>query len=85
MENTLAAQQWGSGGLRSAKLFLYAAIILVIAEFIGSFTFKVGPGKVVLLPMIWALLLGAALGLVSDRWSGVARLDVTGAFPVFWI
>jgi hypothetical protein len=80
MENTLAAQQWGSGGLRSAKLFLYAAIILVIAEFIGSFTFKVGPGKVVLLPMIWALLLGAALGLASDRWSGVARLDVKTQF-----
>jgi hypothetical protein len=80
MENTLAAQQWGSGGLRSAKLFLYAAIILVTAEFIGSFTFKVGPGKVVLLPMIWALLLGAALGLASDRWSGVARLDVKTQF-----
>ena len=80
MENTLAAQQWGSSGLRSAKLFLYAAIILVIAEFIGSFTFKVGPGKVVLLPMIWALLLGAALGLASDRWSGVARLDVKTQF-----
>jgi hypothetical protein len=80
MENALAAQQWGSGGLRSAKLFLYAAIILVIAEFIGSFTFKVGPGKVVLLPMIWALLLGAALGLASDRWSGVARLDVKTQF-----
>ena len=47
MESTLAAQQRGSGagsgGLRSAKLFLYAAIILLIAEFIGSFTFKVGP------------------------------------------
>jgi hypothetical protein len=60
MENTVAAQQSGSDGLRGAKLFLYAAIILLIAEFIGSFTFKAGPGKVVLLPMIWALLLGGA-------------------------
>jgi len=80
MESTLAAQQRGSDGLRSAKLFFYAAIILVIAEFIGSFTFKVGPGKVVLLPMIWALLLGAALGLASERWSGAARLDVKTQF-----
>lgn len=80
MDSTLAAQQQGSGGLRSAKLFLYAAIILLIAEFIGSFTFKVGPGKVVLLPMIWALLLGAALGLASERWSGGARLDVKTQF-----
>ncbi|OXC74085.1 DUF3100 domain-containing protein [Caballeronia sordidicola] len=84
MESTLAAQQRGSGagsgGLRSAKLFLYAAIILLIAEFIGSFTFKVGPGKVVLLPMIWALLLGAAVGLASERWRSAARLDVKTQF-----
>jgi len=84
MDSTLAAQQRGSGagsgGLRSAKLFLYAAIILLIAEFIGSFTFKVGPGKVVLLPMIWALLLGAAVGLASERWRSAARLDVKTQF-----
>ncbi|MFT4438321.1 DUF3100 domain-containing protein [Caballeronia sp. 15715] len=80
MENTLAAQQSGSDGLRGAKLFLYAAIILLIAEFIGSFTFKVGPGKVVLLPMIWALLLGGALGLASERWKSSARLDVKTQF-----
>ena len=80
MENTLAAQQSGSDGLRGAKLFLYAAIILLIAEFIGSFTFKVGPGKVVLLPMIWALLLGGALGLASERWRSAARLDVKTQF-----
>jgi hypothetical protein len=80
MENTLAAQHSGSDGLRGAKLFLYAAIILLIAEFIGSFTFKVGPGKVVLLPMIWALLLGGALGLASERWRSSARLDVKTQF-----
>lgn len=80
MQSTMAAQQWGSGGMRSAKLFFYAAVILLIAEFIGSFTFKIGPGKVVLLPMIWALLLGAALGVASDRWGGIARLDVKTQF-----
>jgi hypothetical protein len=80
MENTLSAGRWESGGLRTAKLFFYAAVILVIAEFIGSFTFKIGPGKVILLPMIWALLLGAALGLASDRWKSGARLDVRSQF-----
>jgi Protein of unknown function (DUF3100) len=80
MASTSAVQQRGDDGLRSAKLFFYAAIILLIAEFIGSFTFKVGPGKVVLLPMIWALLLGAALGLASGRWGGVTRLDVKTQF-----
>lgn len=80
MEHTLTTQSTGSDGMRSAKLFLYAAVILLIAEFIGSFSFKVGPGKVVLLPMIWALLLGAALGLASDRWKSAARLDVRTQF-----
>lgn len=80
MESTLYAKQWGDGGLRGAKLFLYAGAIILIAEFIGSFAFKIGPGKVVLLPMIWALLLGAALGLASSRWRGVAGLDVKTQF-----
>lgn len=80
MEHTLTSPHTESNGIRSAKLFLYAAVILLIAEFIGSFTFKVGPGKVVLLPMIWALLLGAALGLASDRWRNAARLDVKTQF-----
>jgi hypothetical protein len=80
MENTLSAEHGESSGMRTAKLFFYAAVILVIAEFIGSFTFKIGPGKVILLPMIWALLLGAALGLASDRWKSGARLDVRSQF-----
>ncbi|WP_341313582.1 DUF3100 domain-containing protein [Paraburkholderia sp. IMGN_8] len=80
MEHTLTSPRTESNGIRSAKLFLYAAVILLIAEFIGSFTFKVGPGKVVLLPMIWALLLGAALGLTSDRWRSAARLDAKTQF-----
>lgn len=80
MDNTLSAARWGDAGPRGAKLFLYAAVIIVIAEFMGSFAFKIGPGQVVLLPMIWALLMGAALGLASDRWGGAARLDVKTQF-----
>ncbi|MFM0229637.1 DUF3100 domain-containing protein [Paraburkholderia sediminicola] len=80
MEHTLTSQHENSGGMKSAKLFLYASAIVLVAEFIGSFTFKVGPGKVVLLPMIWALLLGAALGLASERWKSPARLDVGTQF-----
>lgn len=80
MDNTLSAARWGDAGPRGAKLFLYAAVIIVIAEFMGSCAFKIGPGQVVLLPMIWALLMGAALGLASDRWGGAARLDVKTQF-----
>ncbi|RKF49419.1 DUF3100 domain-containing protein [Paraburkholderia fungorum] len=80
MAHTLYAERSGDSGMRTTKLFFYAAVILLVAELIGSFTFKIGPGKVVLLPMIWALLMGAALGLASGRWGGVARLDVKTQF-----
>jgi hypothetical protein len=60
---------------RFAKLFLFALAIMVIAEFIGALSFNVGPGKVVLLPMIWALLIGASLGLAKNRVPGMLRIE----------
>ncbi|WP_415913617.1 DUF3100 domain-containing protein [Paraburkholderia sp. J63] len=76
MEHTMMTESTGSHGFTGAKLLVYAAAILVVAEFIGSFTFSVGPGKVVLLPMIWALLMGGALGLFSGRRKSDLRLDI---------
>ncbi|MCY0387115.1 DUF3100 domain-containing protein [Robbsia sp. Bb-Pol-6] len=70
---TLPASE--ADGPSIAKLCFYAALILVIAQSIGALAFKVGPGKVVLLPMVWALLLGGVLGLASGRWHNRARLD----------
>lgn len=48
----------------SEKLKLLAGllIVVVIAEMIGSHAFKLGPGKVVLLPMLWALLMSTLWG-----------------------
>ncbi|AOJ26998.1 DUF3100 domain-containing protein [Burkholderia seminalis] len=80
MEHALGIERRELGGAATAKVLLYAAGILLIAEWIGSFTFKLGPGKVVLLPMIWALLLGAAVGLASARWNSSARLSVPDQF-----
>ncbi|WP_322095452.1 DUF3100 domain-containing protein [Paraburkholderia bannensis] len=77
---SIAIGSSGSNGARATKLFAFAVVIIVIAELIGSFTFKIGPGKVVLLPMIWALLLGAALGIFSARSKSVLRLDVPTQF-----
>ncbi|MEI7428941.1 MAG: DUF3100 domain-containing protein [Betaproteobacteria bacterium] len=65
----------GNDSFRFAKLSIFALVILVIAEFIGSVTFNVGPGKVVLLPMIWALLIGATLGLMKNRMPGPLRIE----------
>ncbi|WP_175804488.1 DUF3100 domain-containing protein [Burkholderia ambifaria] len=80
MEHALGIERRELGGAATAKVLLYAAGILLVAEWIGSFTFKLGPGKVVLLPMIWALLLGAAVGLASARWNSSARLSVPDQF-----
>ena len=48
------------------RLFVFGLVIAVIAEFIGPFTFTVGPGKIVMLPMVWALLIGAAIGMAVN-------------------
>src|SRR5450830_1150010 len=65
----------GNVGFRFAKLYLFATIIVIIAELIGSFTFSIGPGKVVLLPMIWALLIGAVLGLAKKFLPALLRVE----------
>lgn len=62
------------------KLYALALAIVVIASFIGPFSFKVGPGQVVLLPMVWAILMGAALGLASKRLPSALKLDTALQF-----
>ena len=78
--NSIAMHSSDGQGMRTAKLLVFAAGVILLAELIGSFTFKIGPGKVVLLPMIWALLLGAAIGVASARSNSAARLDVKTQF-----
>lgn len=50
-----------------ARLWIIAFAVVLVAELIGSFSISVGPAKVVLMPLLWALLIGAAMGLVSHR------------------
>lgn len=59
----------------TVKLYIWAAIILIVAELIGGVSVPLGPGKVVLLPMVWALLLGAVIGLASRRLPGTIGID----------
>src|SRR5262245_2400876 len=51
----------------SARLYIMAFLIVLAAEFIGIVNFSVGPGKIVLLPMLWALVIGAVWSLAADR------------------
>jgi len=71
-------------GFHFAKLYFFA-LIMSLAELIGSATFNVGPGKVVLLPMIWALLIGAALGLLKERLPAPLRIDTSLQFSAAMI
>lgn len=50
-----------------ARLYAAAFAIVLIAEYIGNVAIPMGPAKIVLLPLLWALLMGAALGLAAKR------------------
>lgn len=67
-------------GIRIAKVVCLSVVIMVAAELIGSVTFNVGPGKVVMLPMVWALLIGAAVGMAKDRLPWGLSLDTAAQF-----
>ncbi|GHE53743.1 hypothetical protein GCM10019059_11090 [Camelimonas fluminis] len=45
------------------KIFIAVLIVVALAETIGVVKFKLGPGVVLLQPMVWALLLAAAWGV----------------------
>jgi len=59
------------------RLRLLAAVLLVVlvAEMVGSKTFEVGPGKIVLQPMLWAIFIGALLAACVRRAPAAISLD----------
>lgn len=60
-----------TGKLRLAVVTL---VVVAIAETIGAVQFKLGPGKVVLMPMLWALLMAAAWGIASKSVPQATRI-----------
>jgi hypothetical protein len=71
----LAPQPSGTSVPGKFKLVAVALVVVAVAELIGAAQFKLGPGKVVLLPMLWALLLAAAWGIAARRTPSLARID----------
>lgn len=49
------------------QVFALALVIAALSEWLGPLPIELGVGKVVLLPMIWALLIGLVLGLLAKR------------------
>ncbi|MFO1135135.1 MAG: DUF3100 domain-containing protein [Rhodoblastus sp.] len=57
------------------SLFVVTLIVVALAEQIGIARFKLGPGQVILQPMVWALLLAAACGLAWRRLPALASIS----------
>ncbi len=61
----------------SSRIRMLVAILLVVlvSEAIGSATFAVGPGKIVLQPMLWAIFIGAVVAAVGQRLPSGVGID----------
>jgi hypothetical protein len=61
---------------RLARVFICAAICVLLAELIGAITVPIGGSyKVVLLPLLWALLIGAIWGLAKPILPDMVGVD----------
>ncbi len=49
-------------GIKNIKIHIVVLILVIASEFIGIHSFKIGPGTLVLLPMLYALAAGAVMG-----------------------
>ncbi|KGH08773.1 DUF3100 domain-containing protein [Comamonas thiooxydans] len=58
------------------QVFALALVIAALSEWLGPLPISLGVGKVVLLPMIWALLIGLVLGLLRKRMPGPLQLSL---------
>ncbi|SEO72743.1 Protein of unknown function [Methylobacterium sp. ap11] len=58
-------------------LFLLALVVVTLAELIGNVSIPLGHGKIILLPLLWALLMGGGLGLAAPRLPPALRLPVS--------
>ncbi len=61
--------------LEKAKLFGAVLLVVAVAEMIGAARFKLGPGQVIMLPMVWALLIAAAIGIAHNHLPEPVRIS----------
>ncbi|WP_035687275.1 DUF3100 domain-containing protein [Bradyrhizobium sp. Cp5.3] len=58
-----------------ARVFVLALLVVSAAELIGSFTIQAGPGPIILLPLLWALLLGCAISLARGHLPNALKME----------
>lgn len=77
MEEALAAKPSVARWPALTRLFVCAAICVTFAELIGPATIPLGGSyRIVLLPFLWALLIGALWGIVTPRLPTVLKVDI---------
>jgi hypothetical protein len=59
-----------------AKLYVAAFLVVLISELIGKVSFSAGYGKIVLLPLLWAVLVGGAWSFWSYRLPSAVAIGV---------
>lgn len=67
MAQTTTTAKFATTHTEDTRPYVLAFAIVVAAEFIGILNFSVGPGKIVLLPMLWALLIGGVWSM-AESW-----------------
>jgi len=57
----------GQGSLLASKIrvYLLGLLIVVAAESIGTISFPVGPGKILLMPLVWAVMIGGVCSVFA--------------------
>jgi hypothetical protein len=78
--------------LTAWRVHIWTAVLTLIAELIGKISIPIGVGTVVLLPLVWGMLLGGFVSLISRRlpksislssdeqWTSTAILQVAVLF-----
>ena len=61
--------------VRGARLHLWVLAIVLASEAVGNISFSVGFARLVLFPMLYALLVGALVSIASPRMPSAIRID----------
>jgi hypothetical protein len=63
----MKSQESTDGSVMTSKMKLYGLgfLIVLISESIGTISFQVGPGKILLMPLVWAVIIGGCVSAFS--------------------
>ena len=67
--------QSGATNVRDLTLHLWVFAIVFATEAIGNISFSIGVGKLVLFPMLYALLVGGVVSIASSRLPSAVRVN----------